>query len=109
MPTNPSERTELAQLALATALAHNDVLEGVGGAGGTLVTIAGRERLSGVDVSAAPGGGYFVTLRLVTRVVPLLALAAELRHRVIAAAAQSPQMGRPRAVEIQVADVRTSQ
>ena len=99
----PTERTELAQLALRTALEHEDVLEGVAGPGGTLITQLELSRLYGVGVTAATGGGYDVVLRLKTRLVPLPALAEELRKRIISA--RDNRAGRPRSVEIQIADV----
>ena len=105
MPIAPTERVELAALALTTALGHEDVLGGVAGPGGAVVTTLDGERLEGVTVAAAAGGGYAVTLRLRTRVVPLHRLAAELRERLTTAAERSPRAGRVRSVAIQFADV----
>lgn len=105
MSAAPTERVELALLAATSVLEHPDVLEGVAGPGGTLTTTIASRRLVGVSVAAAPGGGYDVVLRLRTRVVPLQELAAELRRGVFAASSACAYAGRPRSVEIQVADV----
>lgn len=88
-----------------TALEHPDVLEGVAGPGGTLITTAGHRRLEGVCVAAAPDGRYDVIMRLRTRLVPLHQLACDLRGRISVAAADDSLAGRPRSVEIQIVDV----
>jgi len=73
----------LARLGLEAALAVPDVLSGEAGVHGLRVTAdppAGL--LRGVSVTAEAAGSYAVDLRLVVRMVPLVALGDEVRRRV---------------------------
>lgn len=71
-PAEMSPRARLAAAARRAALADPDVIQVRGTAGATAVA----------------GGGFEVTLAVVTRMVPLGALAERLRERVCAAAAE---------------------
>jgi hypothetical protein len=82
-----SPRVRLARLARDAALAVPGVLGAEAGSHGVHVTAdppAGL--LHGVSVVAQADGRYEVALRLVARVVPLVALSEEVRHRVQASA-----------------------
>ena len=85
-------RTRLARLALDTAIVHPDVTGSSAGRGGTCVTICGQARLEGVSAVVEPGGSCAVRLCLTARMVPLPALAEELRDRV-AAVVEAAQLG----------------
>ena len=74
LPAGLSPRARLAAAARRAAAADPDVIE--------------VREPSGA--AAVAGGGFEVTLALVTRMVPLEALAVRLRERVTAAAAQIP-------------------
>lgn len=102
--TLPSERDELARLALGAALRHPDVIAGVAGPNGTCRTQVGGERMEGVSVVASRGG-YDVYLTLRTRMVPLRELAEELRGGVLAAARMSDRAGLPSSVAIRFDDL----
>jgi hypothetical protein len=82
-----SVRVRLARLALDAALAIPGVLSAEAGLHGLRVTVdPPRGLLRGVSVTAQADGRYSVDLRLVTRMVPLVALAEEVRHEVHARA-----------------------
>ncbi len=78
----PSERVELARLALTEALALDGVVRADAGPFGTRITLDGREPLAGVTAAALSDGRYGVTLHLVSRVVPLRPLADRIRARI---------------------------
>ena len=82
----PSERAQLARLALDAALRVDGVVSSHAGPGGMRVTSDRGEQLPGVVATAFPGGAYRVELSLVTEVVPLHELADRVRSRVARAA-----------------------
>jgi hypothetical protein len=87
LETGASDRVRLARLALDAALVVPDVLGAEAGSHGVRVTADPPARLlRGVSVVAQPNGRYAVDLRLVARMVPLVALAEEVRRRVQASA-----------------------
>lgn len=78
-----SPRVRLARLALETALSVPGVVAGDPGPGRLRVTADGpAELLRGVSVTAEPGGSYAVDLCLIAGLVPLEALADEVRRKV---------------------------
>jgi len=83
-----SPRLALAQLAYEAALGVRGVLGTDAGAGGARTTFAGRKRVPGVVCTAA-GAVYELELHLVTKPVPLHALAQRLRTRIETRAARS--------------------
>ena len=85
----PSERVQLARLALDAALGVDGVVSVHAGPLETWVTADREERLPGVLVTAVAGGGYGVELHLVTSVVPLLPLADRVRSEVERAASSA--------------------
>lgn len=85
----PSERAQLARVALTAALGVDGVVSSHAGPGGTRVTEDRGERLPGVLATALAGGGYGIELHLVTEVVPLFPLAERVRSRVERAASSA--------------------
>jgi hypothetical protein len=85
----PSERAQLARLALDAALRVDGVVSSHTGPTGMRVTSDRGERLPGVLVTALPTGEYGVELHLVTDVVPLHELADRVRSRVARAASSA--------------------
>ena len=82
----PSERVQLARLALDAALGVEGVVSSHAGPFGTRVTADRHERIPGVLSTALAGGEYGVEIHLVTAVTPLLPLADRIRSRVVRAA-----------------------
>jgi hypothetical protein len=103
----PSERAQLARLALDAALGVAGVVSSHAGPQGTWVTADREERLPGVLATALAGGGYGVELHLVTEVVPLLPLADRVRSRVERAAASAGLADALGPVDITIEDVVT--
>lgn len=101
----PSERAQLARLALDAALGVDGVVSSHAGPLGTRVTADREERLPGVLATALAGGGYSVELHLVTEVVPLPQLAARVRLRVERAAASAGLADALGPVDITIEDV----
>ncbi len=102
-PGLESERFRLARLVRAAALGIPGVAGTDLGPSGLCVTSERGQRLEGVLCVAAGGGGYDVTLRLICGLVPLEALAEQVRQRVRSAAAGGgPELRR---VDVQIADV----
>jgi hypothetical protein len=98
-----SERVRLAALAREVAMRVPGVVGTDPGAAGFYVTMAGQQRLEGVRCVASARGGYEVSLRLVCALVPLPALAAAVRSRVLTTASRA---GLPvRAVSVHIAGV----
>jgi hypothetical protein len=98
----------LARLALDAALAVPDVLGAEAGVHGVHVTAdppAGL--LRGVSVIAQADGRYAVDLRLVARVVPLVALGEEVRRRVQARAGRGGLADRLGTVNVEFARLLT--
>jgi hypothetical protein len=85
----PSDRVRLARAALSAALAAPKVVRGDAGPDPQRVTVDAGERLVGVLAIAEPDGRYEIELRLVAELVPLHALAEEVRVRVRRAAAHA--------------------
>ena len=82
-----SERLRLARLAHDAALGVQGVVAlGADPAGG-FVTVGGGRRIEGVLCLAAGAGAYDVSLNLVCRLVPLLALGERVEHAVESAGA----------------------
>jgi hypothetical protein len=81
-PVEPSERVQLARLALDAALGVDGVVSSDAGPLGTWVTADRGERLPGVVATALADGVYGVELHLVTEVVPLRPLAERVRSSV---------------------------
>ena len=78
-----SPRVRLARFALETALSVPGVVGGDPGPARLRVTADGPgEPLQGVSVTAEPGGSYAVDLCLVAGMVPLKALADQVRRKV---------------------------
>ena len=101
----PSERVQLARLALDAALGVDGVVSSHAGPLGRRVTADREERLPGVLATALAGGGYEVELHLVTEVVPLHPLADRVRSRVVQAASSAGLGGALGPVDITIADV----
>jgi hypothetical protein len=74
-----SERFRLARLARDAALRVSGVVATDSGPNGLFVTVDGGERLEGVLCVATRDGSYEITLRLICRLVPLLALSAQVK------------------------------
>jgi hypothetical protein len=103
--TEPSERVQLARVALDAALGVDGVVSSHAGPLGVWVTADREERLPGVLATALAGGGYGVELHLVTEVVPLPPLADRVRssvQRAASSAGLSAVLGR---VDIAIDDV----
>lgn len=77
-----SERVQLARLALHAALAVPNVIRGEAGPRVSRVTADTSGVLIGMTATAQADGRYAIDLRLVTRLVPLLPLADEVRSQV---------------------------
>ena len=77
-----SERFHLARLAHDAALGVRGVVALDAESAGGFVTVGGGRHIEGVRCLAAPGGGYDVSLNLVCRLVPLLALGERVQHAV---------------------------
>ena len=103
----PSERAQLARVALTAALGVDGVVSSHAGPGGTRVTDDRGERLRGVLATALAGGGYGVELHLVTQVVPLLPLAERVRSRVERAASSAGLAHVLGPVDVTIEDVVT--
>ena len=104
--TRASARVRLARLALDAALVVPDVLAAEAGVHGVRVTAdppAGL--LRGVSVIAQADGRYAVDLRLVARMVPLVALGEEVRRRVQASAGRDGLADRLGSVNVEFARV----
>ena len=101
----PSERAQLARLALDAALGVEGVVSSHAGPLGTQVTAHRDERLPGVLATALAGGGYGVELHLVTEVVPLPQLADLVRSRVERAASSAGLAAVLGPVDITIEDV----
>jgi hypothetical protein len=101
----PSERVQLARLALDAALGVDGVVSSHAGPLGTRVTADREERLPGVLATALAGGGYGVELHLVTEVVPLPPLADRVRSRVERAASSAGLADVLGPVDITIEDV----
>ncbi len=101
----PSERAQLARLALDAALGVEGVVSSHVGPLGTQVTEHRDERLPGVLATALAGGGYGVELHLVTEVVPLPQLADLVRSRVERAASSAGLADVLGPVDITIEDV----
>jgi len=98
----------LARLALDSALAVPDVIGAEAGVHGVHVTAdppAGL--LRGVSVIAQADGRYGVDLRLVARMVPLVALGEEVRRRVQASAGRGGLADRLGTVDVEFARLLT--
>ena len=109
LETRASDRVRLARLALDAALVVPGVLAAEGGVHGVHVTAdppAGR--LRGVSVIAQADGRYAVDLRLVARMVPLVALGEEVRRRVQASAGRRGLADRLGAVNVEFARLLTA-
>ncbi len=104
----PGPRVRLARLALASALRLPDVVGGEAGPAGLRVTAdAPGGLLRGVSVTAQADGRYAVDLRLVVAMVPLAALADEVRRRVQASAERERLDGELGVVNVEFARVLT--
>ena len=109
-PASPSsDRVRLARAALESALAVPGVVRGEAGPGVARVTADGCELLSGVSAIAQSDGRYAIDLRLVARLVPLSPLAENVRAHVRAAAARAGLTAALGSVDIEFADVLTSE
>ncbi|HEY4276746.1 MAG TPA: hypothetical protein VGM91_00930 [Conexibacter sp.] len=86
---DPSDRVRLARVALDAAIAVPKVVRGEAGRDVQRVTVDGGERLEGVLAIAQPDGRYGIELRLVAQLVPLHALAEDVRAKVRGAAARA--------------------
>jgi hypothetical protein len=108
LETRVSDRVRLARLALDAALVVPDVLGAEAGVHGVRVTAdppAGP--LRGVSVIAQADGRYAVDLRLVARIVPLVALGEEVRRRVQASAGRDGLADRLGSVNVEFARLLT--
>lgn len=101
----PSERAQLARLALDAALRVDGVVSSHTGPRGMRVTSDRGERLPGVLATALPGGEYGLELHLVTDVVPLHELAERVRSRVARAASSAGLADVLGPVDITIEDV----
>ena len=106
----PSERVRLARAALAGALAVPDVVRGEAGVGiARVVTADGSELLAGVSAIAQSDGRYAIDLRLTARLVPLSALADNVRAHVQAAASRAGLAALLGSVHVEFVDVLTAE
>lgn len=108
LQVSASPRVRLARLALDAALAVPDVIGAEAGVHGVHVTAdppAGL--LRGVSVIAQTDGRYAVDLRLVARMVPLVALGEEVRRRVQASAGRGGLADRLGTVNVEFARLLT--
>jgi len=108
LQVSASPRVRLARLALDSALAVPDVIGAEAGVHGVHVTAdppAGL--LRGVSVIAQADGRYGVDLRLVARMVPLVALGEEVRRRVQASAGRGGLADRLGTVDVEFARLLT--
>lgn len=108
LQVSASPRVRLARLALDAALAVPDVIGAEAGVHGVHVTAdppAGL--LRGVSVIAQADGRYAVDLRLVARMVPLVALGEEVRRRVQASAGRGGLADRLGTVNVEFARLLT--
>lgn len=102
--TRASDRVRLARLALDAALVLPDVLGAEAGVHGVRVTADPPVGpLRGVSVIAQADGRYAVDLRLIARMVPLVALGEEVRRRVQASAGRSGLTDRLGSVNVEFA------
>ena len=109
LETGASDRVRLARLALDAALVVPDVLGAEAGLHGVRVTADPPARLlRGVSVIAQPDGRYAVDLRLVALMVPLVALAEEVRRRVQASAGRRGLADRLGTVNVEFARLLTA-
>jgi hypothetical protein len=100
-----SERVRLARAALAAALATPGVAGGRSGPSGLRTTGDVPAPLTGIAVTAAPGGTYEIVLCLASELVPLEALADRVRARVAQAAAVVGLADLVRSVDVEFVDV----
>ena len=108
LQVSASPRVRLARLALDAALAVPDVIGAEAGVHGVHVTADPPARpLRGVSVIAQADGRYAVDLRLVARMVPLVALGEEVRRRVQASAGRGGLADRLGTVNVEFARLLT--
>jgi hypothetical protein len=108
LETRASDRLRLARLALESALVVPDVLGAEAGVHGVHVTAdPSVGRLRGVSVIAQADGRYAVDLRLVARMVPLVALGEEVRRRVRASAGREGLADRLGTINVEFARLVT--
>jgi len=108
LETRASDRVRLARLALGAALAVPDVIGAEAGVHGVRVTADPPVGLvRGVSVIAQAAGRYAVDLRLVARIVPLVALGQEVRRRVQASAGRDGLADRLGTVNVEFARLLT--
>jgi len=104
-PARVSARLALARLALEAALGVAGVVSSDPGVLGLRVTDEGGEIVPGVMAAALPDGRYSLDLHLVARLVPLPALAEQVRERVLEAAARATLGERLAEINVYVEDV----
>ena len=108
LQSRASDRVRLARLALDAALVVPDVLGAEAGVHGVRVTADPPVGLvRGVSVIAQAAGRYAVDLRLVARIVPLVALGEEVRRRVQASAGRDGLADRLGTVNVEFARLLT--
>lgn len=105
----PSDRVRLARTALSAALAVPEIVRGDAGRVPRRVTVDGEERLEGVLAIAEPDGRYGIDLRLVAELVPLHALAADVRASVRRAAAKAGLEASLGAIDIEFGGLLTAE
>jgi hypothetical protein len=84
--SGPSDRVRVAQIARETALGVPGVVDLDSGPAGLCTTVGGGVRVVGVSSSAAPEGGFDLSLRLVCELVALRPLADRVRAAIRTAA-----------------------
>jgi len=105
----PTERVRLARTALLAALAVPGVVQGDAGGNVPRVTVDASGRLDGVLAVAQPDGRYEIQLRLVTELVPLIALAETVRGRVRSAAERAGLGASLGEIDVEFADLLTAE
>lgn len=100
-----SERSTLARIALATALALGDVVGAEAGPHGAWVTEVEGERLPGIVAAAQSDGRYALELHLIARPVPLRELAERIRERIVRAAEVAGLDGGLGGIDVSIEDV----
>ncbi len=108
MEPGPSQRSELARIALAAATSVDGVVRGFSGSHGQWQTPHPLGATEGVLAAAAAAGGFDLDLHLVARPVPLHALAADVRRHIAERARAAGLRGLVASVNVSFEDVEAA-